>query len=708
MPALTLSVLLVSVWVRLPGPQGAACQSVDVNPQNHRTLLCCTWHGAAGGVYRSTDCGLTWAAAAGIPKEQGYGANIVRFCPADTALAYCGTKVMGTNGLYRSDDGGRTWQPTAFPVGYAEDITFAPGSDDTVFVVTGTGLVRTTDRGASWTEVFHRTYCWCAEFRPGSDETLFVGGYNGLYRSFDRGLTWDTCGFGGPCYDFVFDPSAPDTFYIAAHTRGVFKVWNLGDSWDSLGMGNRYNTVIAIDSARRELYSGGFAYGPIPGRICRSTDMGGTWQEFGPHHLYDLVCNELCVPQNDTVVYAAGNYFGVQRYSRRDSIWHQSEAGLCEANVRAIAVSQADVVYTSGSVMGLSHGTKYGQLWQTLVDRPVCGLPHESEMLPPGLAVSRTHSDSVYAAFWGYNPPCQSVFASGDAGITWREARVPDLRPSDQLNTLTIHPRGSDTLYLASQRGPFKSTDAGATWTLLDTVLCYHVAVDPHAPATVYASGMLTLRRSTDAGATWQDFSSGLSPNSEVMMVEPDPESAGVLYAALCGGEMQDPLSGVYVFRPSAGQWQRKSSGLPGRFMIRPRVAFDVTHGCIWAIVPNQDARVYRSFDRGETWLAADSGLATYMVYFIACGRETYLGTRGDGIWQWTDAPGVGSGSGAWARRARGVPTVVSGAGLPPTPGAAAAFDCCGRMVRGSGQRASPGVYFLVGGRGIARTVRVR
>ena len=698
---MTLLLAVLAVWVRLPGPSGANCRSVDVNPVNHQVLLCCTWNGSSGGVYRSDDGGLTWNRTMGIPREQGLGANVVRFCPADTAVAFAGTKVMGTNGVYRSDDGGRTWTRTAFPVGYAEDIAFLPGSRDTVFVVSGTGLMRTTDGGASWSEVFRRTNCWRAGFKPGSRETLYVGGYNGLYRSFDRGLTWDTSGFRRPCYDLVFDPAAPETMYVAAHTRGVFKVWNRGDAWDSLGNGNRYNTAIAVDSVRRELYAGGFAYGPVPGRACRSTDMGRTWMEFGPDRMYDLTCNDLCLPQGDTVVYAAGGYFGVQRYSRRDGIWHPAWEGLLEANTRAIAASQADVVYTSGSVMGVSRAAKYGLLWQTFVNSPVSGLPHETEMLPPGLAISPTHSDSVYATFWGYNPPCQVVFASGDAGITWRQSRVPGLRSTDQLNTLCVHPYGSETLYLASQRGPYKSTDAGSNWVLLDTALCYHVAVDPHEPRTVYASGCLTLRRSTDAGATWHDFSAGLSPNSEVMMVEPDPESTGVLYAALCGGEMMDPLSGVYVYRQSVGTWERKSAGLPGPFTIRPRVASDVAHRCLWAIIPNQGARVYRSLDRGESWQAADTGLAAAMVYFIACGGRTYLGTRADGIWYWDEDVGIGS-------NVR--PTV-------PDPGRAtflyssrdaAVLDCCGRRIVASGARLGPGIYFVPGPSGVSKVVRVR
>ncbi len=691
----------ISIWVRLSGPQGGNCQSIDVNPANHQTLLCCTWDGSSGGVYRSTDGGREWTLTIGIPLELGYGTSVVRFCPTDTALVLCGTRMMGTNGLFRSEDGGRSWARTNYGEGYTNDIVFAPGSRETVLVVSGLGVARSTDHGSTWHRLLRTNNLWRVGFKPGSPSTIVAGGYSGMYCSRNCGISWDTCLFDRPVYDFVFDPVAPDTMYVAAHTRGVFKVWNLGAAWDSLGNGDRYNTTIALDSARRELFTGGFAYGPVPGGICHSTDMGRTWREFGASQLYDLVCNDLCVPPNDTVIYAAGGYFGPLRLPRRDSVWRHAFAGMCEANIRAIAATNNDVAYTSGSVMGISRADKYGLLWQTLVNTPVCGLPHETEMLPPGLAVSRTNSDSVYATFWGYNPPCQLVFSSGNGGITWQEHRVPDLRSTDQLNTLCVHPFGSETLYLASQRGLYKSTDAGATWRRLDTVLCYHVAVDQHDPVTVYASGMLTLRRSTDAGETWHDFSLGLSQNSEPMMVEPDPESAGVLYAALCGGEMMDPQSGVYVYRRSVGFWQRKSNGLPGPFVIRPRVAVDTRNRCIWAIVPVQGQRVYRSFDRGESWHAADSGLAARGVYVIACGSRTWLGTRGDGVWQWSEGTGIEESLRTVATDGR----TKFAPGEEGLPAGTRLFDCCGRKVAGLPRL---GVYFVSSKPGMTKVLLAR
>ena len=124
----------------------------------------------------------------------GAGMNVVRFCPSAPGLAVCGSKSIGSNGLYVSTDRGASWVLTGFVAGYAQDVVWSEGARDTFHVVSGTGLLRTTDRGNTWQQLFDRTYCWRAGFKPGSSDTMFVGGLYGLYRSFDGGATWEDQG----------------------------------------------------------------------------------------------------------------------------------------------------------------------------------------------------------------------------------------------------------------------------------------------------------------------------------------------------------------------------------------------------------------------------------------------------------------------------------------------------------------------------------
>jgi hypothetical protein len=137
--------------------------------------------------------------------------------------------------------------------------------------------------------------------------------------------------------------------------------------------------------------------------------------------------------------------------------------------------------------------------------------------------------------------------------------------------------------------------------------------------------------------------------------------------------------------------------------MIRPRVAVDTTHDCLWAIVPNGGERVYRSFDRGENWIAADSGLTAFSVYSIACGSRTWLGTRGDGVWQWSEETGLSSDARPGLKSRDRYPTVVAGS-LDYHDGATV-LDCCGRKALGL---LKPGVYFVSGKTGTSKVLLAR
>ena len=145
------------------------------------------------------------------------------------------------------------------------------------------------------------------------------------------------------------------------------------------------------------------------------------------------------------------------------------------------------------------------------------------------------------------------VWTTTDAGRTWTP--IFDDQPTGSIGALAVAPSRPDTLYVGSgeglQRpdlsvgdGIYKSTDAGKTWThlgLRDAQQIAGLAVHPRDPERVWAAVLghpygpnaeRGLFRSTDGGRTWtkvlyKDENTGASA------VALDPSNPDVVYAAL-------------------------------------------------------------------------------------------------------------------------------------------------------------------------------
>src|SRR5579864_6774272 len=75
----------------------------------------------------------------------------------------------------------------------------------------------------------------------------------------------------------------------------------------------------------------------------------------------------------------------------------------------------------------------------------------------------------------------------------------------------------ANTVYVGASYGLFRSTDAGATWTMVniplnnpllkEPVTVTALAIDPHNPSNIYCIGNATARASSQPVATRQDYS---------------------------------------------------------------------------------------------------------------------------------------------------------------------------------------------------------
>ncbi|HVZ23622.1 MAG TPA: hypothetical protein VG871_21260, partial [Vicinamibacterales bacterium] len=239
------------------------------------------------------------------------------------------------------------------------------------------------------------------------------------------------------------------------------------------------------------------------------------------------------------------------------------------------------------------------------------------------------------SAGWG-----TGVYRSTDGGSTWTHV---GLESSRSIARIVVHPTNPDVAYAAvvgdlwnpsAERGLYKTTDGGKTWTAVlqasaekDRVGAGDVAIDPSNPEIVYAALYARQRtpwsfaagpdasngkdlggifRSTDGGATWKKLTSGLPASTGRIGLSVYAKNPRTLYAVVQsfeGGtsnidDVTSKRGGVFRSGDGGDTWTRQSDLDPRPFYFS-QIRVD----------PQDDKKVYVlgfmlhvSEDGGKTW----------------------------------------------------------------------------------------------------------
>lgn len=217
----------------------------------------------------------------------------------------------------------------------------------------------------------------------------------------------------------------------------------------------------------------------------------------------------------------------------------------------------------------------------------------------------------------------ESAFAIGDIAV------APSNPEILWVGTGEVQPRHSGPAY--SGTGVFKSTDAGRSWQPTGLGDSHHIGkivIDPHNPDIVYVAAMghfwspnpeRGVFKSSDGGRTWTK-SLYVSERTGAIDLVMDPSDSKTLYAS-AWQLVSGPESGIYRTRDAGKTWKKLAGGLPAGPLGRSGLDIARTNPRVVYVFLDNNApnpggakgrtivggEVYRSDDRGETWRRANS-----------------------------------------------------------------------------------------------------
>ena len=502
---------LKALKYRLVGPAWGGRVTRVTGVPNSATFYTAT---ASGGVWRSSDHGITWESIWDDQPIASIGS--IAIAPSDPNILYVGSgeanmrgNVAAGNGIYKSTDAGQTWQHVWKQKGQIGTMVVHPTNPEIAFAaVLGhafgpnpeRGIYRTRDGGKSWEQVLRKDEVTGASdvaLDPSNPSIIFAGLWqarrypwdlqsggpgSGLYVSRDGGTTWtQLTGSGLPegiwgRVGVAVAPSEGKRVYalIEAEKGGLFRSDDGGRSWQLINASRLlrqrawyYTTVTVHPTNPNEAW-----FPNVP--MVRTID-GGKSLEFvrgihhGDHH-------DVWFDPTNPKRMITGNDGGVDVSSDGGKSWTAPALPISQfyhvsVDTRTpfmIAGSMQDI----GTAQGPSHSLQSGGIRNT--DWYGVGGGEA------GWVVSDwSDPNIVYAGEYG------GIFTRFD-------------KRTGQARNVTVFPEDPSGHGAADFKYRFQ-------WTA-------PIHVSPHDPKVVYHGGNV-LFRTADGGQTWKAISGDLTRN---------------------------------------------------------------------------------------------------------------------------------------------------------------------------------------------------
>ncbi|MGC2131591.1 MAG: hypothetical protein WA629_16010 [Candidatus Aquilonibacter sp.] len=619
---------------------------------------------SSGGLYESTDGGMTFAAIFDRGRSTSIGAIAV--ASSNPRIVYVGTgegfprntAALG-DGVYRSNDGGKTWRSLGLAgTQHVAKIAIDPTNPDIALVAAmgpefspggERGIYRTGDGGKTWQRVLYvnpTTGGSDVAFDPANPQIALAGTFDylrrpwtfrgggpgsGLYRSTDGGLTWTK----------LTDPARHDGLPGGTINRVGLSI-----------SAHHPNVVYAIVPTRK-------------GMLYRSDDGGVQWHlvnadqdlVFRPFYFSQIRVD----PDRPNVVW---NISGeLKRSTDGGKHFHGIEAGGDNHDVWIDPANPKRVLL--GSDMGFDLSNDDGKTWSFVNTIPFAQIYRAGyDRAVPYHVMGGMQDHEVW---WGPNTLWNDT---GVAGGSWKNISdwgdgqyvVPDPRNPDVIYEDTHfgdltrrNLRDGEARYISPQ--PVITFGAGAGRSKYRFNWSAPLFVSQRDPGTIYYGGNV-LFRSRDAGQSWSVISPDLTQpcdpswlvasggpithdntNAEtyctIFAIAQGPH-AGNLWVGTDDGHLDRTVD-------DGATWSdvgKNIVGVPAHAIVASIEASPVDANVAYVTfdahrLGDTHPYIFTTHDGGSTWTRIDAGLPLWAYVVREDPREPSLlfaGTE-DGVW---------------------------------------------------------------------------
>ena len=648
----------------------------------------------------------SWRSIGPLPTTSAFPANwgvtsgrinTIAVHPTNAQIVLIGG---ATGGVWRSIDGGTTFAPTSdtqvdLAVG---SIVFAPSNPNIVYAgmgdkassYLGTGVLKSTDAGQTWTRVSNATLpspgqISKIEVDPTDANRVYVAQYtqliggnvftSGFFFSIDGGVNW-TMTLSGGARDLVRHPTDAQTLFlamgsVAAGTPGIYKSINGGVNWNQIYTAPQGGMIrVAVAPSNGQIIYVLASDNPRP-RLEITINGGGLWTNLGSATWdvgqFNYNCYLFVHPTSPNTVFIGTrdvyrsvdggmNFVNITKNFNLAGAYNPIGFGANahpDEHYLYISPNNPNLIYISNDG-GIWKSTDGAATFQTL--NATLGLT-----MFVGISLHPTDSNLIYGGTQDNGTQRRTgattwqEFSGGDGGRSVIDPVDPTIVYTSYVNgTMSRFGTNGGTYEANIGCEPAPPPPAPPTCNTFgnDRVAFYPPISGNRLNSNVYF-GTYRLYISADRGDTWnapggaQDLTNGAP--ATVSAIGVGPQNTNTIYTGASDGR-------VMVSTNAGVNWTERITGLPTRFIKSIIVNRTNSNVAYLTVSGFGSGHVFKTINAGVNWTDISNNLPDIPTNTVLVDPQNantlYVGTD-IGVYRSTND------GGGWAGFNTGLPPVI-------------------------------------------------